>query len=150
MRRLLHILREDDEELARAPQPSLQHLELLVAQVRDAGLPVDLRIDGDRRELPPGIGVSAYRIVQEALTNALKHAGPARTNVSVRFDSDALELEIVDTGMGSANGGDAGHGLAGMRERVAVFGGELASGPRPAEGLLSEPVSRCDPRPRCR
>jgi signal transduction histidine kinase len=135
MRRLLHILRSDDEEVALTPQPSLAHLELLVAQVRDAGLAVDLRIEGERRELPPGVDVSAYRIVQEALTNALKHAGPARARVSVRFRPDALELEISDTGTGSTNGAGGGHGLAGMRERVAVFGGELASGPRPEGGF---------------
>ena len=135
MRRLLHILRSDDEDVALAPQPSLAHLELLVAQVCDAGLPVDLRIEGERRELPPGVDVSAYRIVQEALTNALKHAGPARARVSVRFQPDALELEIADTGTGSSNGVGSGHGLAGMRERVAVFGGELASGPRPEGGF---------------
>ncbi|MDX6398072.1 MAG: hypothetical protein QOJ43_1480 [Gaiellaceae bacterium] len=135
MRRLLHMLRADDEDVALAPQPSLAHLELLVAQVRDAGLPVDLHVEGERRELPPGVDVSAYRIVQEALTNALKHAGPARARVSVRFEPDALELEIADTGAGSANGAGGGHGLAGMRERVAIFGGELASGPRPEGGF---------------
>ena len=135
MRRLLHILREDDEDVALAPQPSLAHLELLVAQVRDAGLPVELHVEGERRELPPGVDVSAYRIVQEALTNALKHAGPARARVSVRFQADALELEIADTGAGAVNGAGDGHGLVGMRERVAVFGGELASGPRPEGGF---------------
>lgn len=135
MRRLLHVLRSDDEEVALAPQPSLAHLELLVTQVRDAGLPVELRVEGERRELPPGVDVSAYRIVQEALTNALKHAGPASARVSVRFEPDALELEIADTGAGSANGAGAGQGLAGMRERVAVFGGELASGPRVGGGF---------------
>jgi signal transduction histidine kinase len=134
MRRLLHMLRADDEDLALAPQPSLAHLELLVSQVRDAGLPVDLRVEGERRELPPGVDVSAYRIVQEALTNALKHAGPAEARVWIRFQPDALELEIADTGTGSSNG-IGGHGLAGMRERVAVFGGELESGPRPGGGF---------------
>ncbi len=137
MRRLLHMLRADDEEVALAPQPSLAHLELLGAQVRDAGLPVDLRIEGERRELPPGVDVSAYRIVQEALTNALKHAGPARARVSVRFQADSLELEIADTGTGSKNGVGGGHGLTGMRERVAIFGGELASGPGPEGGFSS-------------
>jgi signal transduction histidine kinase len=135
MRRLLHMLHADDEDVTLAPQPSLAHLELLVAQVRNAGLPVDLRVEGERRELPPGVDVSAYRIVQEALTNALKHAGPAHARVSVRFQPDALELEIADTGTGASNGVVGGHGLAGMRERVAVFGGELASGPRPEGGF---------------
>ena len=130
MRRLLHMLRAEDEDIALAPQPSLAHLDLLVAQVRDAGLPVELRVEGERRELPPGVDVSAYRIVQEALTNVLKHAGPARARVTVRYKPDTLELEIADTGTAAANGDGAGHGLAGMRERVAIFGGELASGPR--------------------
>ena len=80
MRRLLHMLRADDEDVLLAPQPSLTQLEQLVSQVRDAGLPVELHIEGERRELPPGVDVSAYRIVQEALTNALKHAGPAQAH----------------------------------------------------------------------
>ncbi len=131
MRRLLGMLRADGEELALAPQPSLANLDSLVAHVRDAGLPVDVRIEGTPHELAPGIDLSAYRIVQEALTNALKHAGRARAHVLVRYGEDALELEVVDTGAGSANGDSgAGHGLAGMRERVAVFGGQLESGPR--------------------
>ena len=128
MRRLLHMLRADDDTVALAPQPSLDQLEHLVAQVRDAGLPVSVRIEGARRALPPGVDVSAYRIVQEALTNALKHAGPAQAQVAVRYEPDALVLEISDTGRGAVNGAGDGHGLAGMRERVAVFGGELDSG----------------------
>ena len=135
MRRLLHMLRADDEAVALAPQPSLAQLEPLAAQVRDAGLPVELRIEGSPRELPPGVDVSAYRIVQEALTNALKHAGPARARVSIRYADDALELEIADTGSGATNGAGVGHGLVGMRERVAVFGGELDSGPRDGGGF---------------
>jgi len=126
MRRLVEMLRQDDEELALAPQPSLAHLELLVQQVREAGLPVELSIEGEPRTLPPGVDLSAYRIVQEALTNALKHAGPARAHVTLRYAPDELELEIADDGAGSssrAHGG--GHGLVGMRERVAVFGGVL-------------------------
>ena len=134
MRRLLHMLRAEDEDVALAPQPSLAHLDLLVSQVRDAGLPVELHIEGEQRDLPPGVDVSAYRIVQEALTNVLKHAGPARARVRVRYEPDALELEIADTGVGTANGDGPGHGLAGMRERVAVFGGRLDSGPRASGG----------------
>jgi signal transduction histidine kinase len=135
MRRLLHMLREDDDTVAMAPQPSLGQLEHLVAQVRDAGLPVELRIDGEPRELPPGVDVSAYRIVQEALTNALKHAGPARARVAIRYGEEALELEIEDTGFGTKNGTGGGHGLAGMRERVAVFGGRLDTGPNSGGGF---------------
>jgi signal transduction histidine kinase len=129
MRRLLGMLRTDDE-VALAPQPSLSHLDTLVAHVRDAGLPVDVRVEGKPRELAPGVDLSAYRIVQEALTNALKHAGPARARVLVRYGEESLELEVADTGAGDVNGDSTGHGLAGMRERVAVFGGELESGPR--------------------
>jgi signal transduction histidine kinase len=130
MRRLLGMLRADDEEVALAPQPSLEHLDVLVAHVRDAGLPVEVRVEGRPRELAPGVDLSAYRIVQEALTNALKHAGRARASVLVRYRDESLELEVTDTGAGASNGGGTGHGLAGMRERVAVFGGELESGPR--------------------
>ncbi|MBA2294913.1 MAG: histidine kinase, dimerization and phosphoacceptor region, partial [Actinobacteria bacterium] len=135
MRRLLHMLRADDEEVALAPQPSVDSLELLASQVREAGLPVELRFEGVRRELPPGVDVSAYRIVQEALTNVLKHAGPARARVSVRYEEDALALEIVDTGVGTGSNGGGGHGLLGMRERVALFGGELDSGPQSEGGF---------------
>jgi signal transduction histidine kinase len=134
MRRLLHMLRADDEDVLLAPQPSLTQLEQLAAQVRDAGLPVELHIQGEPRELPPGVDVSAYRIVQEALTNALKHAGAAQARVSVTFSPDALELVIADSGAGTTNGDGSGHGLLGMRERVAAFGGELASGPAPEGG----------------
>ena len=129
MRRLLAMLRADDESVPMAPQPTLAHVDTLVAQVRGAGLPVDVRVEGERRELPPGVDVTAYRIVQEALTNALKHAGPARARVLMRYDPDALTVVVADTGAGVANGSAGGHGLAGMRERVAVFGGELESGP---------------------
>jgi signal transduction histidine kinase len=134
MRRLLGMLRTNDEEVALAPQPSLAHLDALVAHVRDAGLPVEVRVEGRPCELAPGIDLTAYRIVQEALTNALKHAGPARARVLVRYREDVLELEVADTGVGGTNGDGTGHGLAGMRERVAVFGGELESGARSEGG----------------
>jgi signal transduction histidine kinase len=135
MRRLLGMLRASDHEAALAPQPSLTQLERLAASVRDAGLPVQVRVEGVPRELAPGVDLSAYRIVQEALTNALKHAGPASAEVVVRYGDEALELEIVDTGFGAGNGDAGGHGLAGMRERVAVFGGDLVSGPRSEGGF---------------
>ena len=129
MRRLLGMLRASDDELALAPQPSLRHLGDLVEQVREAGMPVDLRIEGDERPIPPGIDLSAYRIVQEALTNALKHAGPANARVTVRYGERELDIEIADDGAGSAEAAPAGgHGLVGMRERVALFGGDLATG----------------------
>jgi signal transduction histidine kinase len=134
MRRLLGILRRGDEELALAPQPSLGELDTLLEQVRDAGLPVHVTIEGDVRDLPPGVDLSAYRIVQEALTNALRHAGPARARVLLRYRADDLEIEITDDGPGTGDGASPGQGLIGMRERVSVYGGELQAGPRPGGG----------------
>jgi signal transduction histidine kinase len=135
MRRLVGMLRSDQDDPL-APQPGLRDLSLLVAQVREAGLPVELSVDGEPRELPVGLELSAYRIVQEALTNALKHAGEARATVHVRYAPDTLELEIVDDGGGApepATGG--GHGLVGMRERVALYGGRFDASRRPAGGF---------------
>jgi signal transduction histidine kinase len=128
MRRLVGMLRSDTTD-SLSPQPGLADLPTLVTQVREAGLPVELHVDGERRELPVGIELSAYRIVQEALTNALKHAGNAHAAVNVRYSVDSLELEIVDDGAGvlaPVSGG--GHGLVGMRERVALYGGRLDAG----------------------
>lgn len=135
MRRLLGILRRGDEELALAPQPSMRHLDGLVEHVREAGLPVEVQIEGDAAPLPPGVDVSAYRIVQEALTNALKHAGPARARVVVRYAGDELGLEISDDGQKARKRSEGGHGLVGMRERVAVVGGVLESGRQPGGGF---------------
>jgi signal transduction histidine kinase len=135
MRRLLGMLRGDANEPL-TPQPGLADVPLLVGQLREAGLHVALQVDGERRGLPVGIELSAYRIVQEALTNALKHAGDARTTVHVRYGPDSLELEIADDGAGNgdrASGG--GHGLVGMRERVALYGGRLDAGRRPGGGF---------------
>ena len=131
MRHMLEMLRDDDE-LALEPLPGIGQLDGLVAAAREANLPVELRIDGEPQPLPPGIDLTAYRIVQEALTNAIKHAGPATAHVTVRYSSDALELEVTDDGAGAstANGNGAGHGLIGMRERTALYGGELRVGPR--------------------
>jgi signal transduction histidine kinase len=134
MRRLLGLLRADDEQLALAPQPSLSRLNRLVSEVERAGLPVELTVEGEPGELPPGIDLSAYRIVQEALTNALRHAGPARARVVVRYGEEGLELEIVDDGAGSSNGSGGGHGLVGIRERVAVLGGNVEAGPSSSGG----------------
>jgi signal transduction histidine kinase len=133
MRRLLAILRED-APADLAPQPSLAHLELLARDVRRAGVPVELRVEGVRRELSPGVDASAYRIVQEALTNTLKHAGRARASVVVRYRSDRLEVEVADDGNGPADEQVGGHGLLGMRERAAVFGGSVEAGPLPEGG----------------
>jgi signal transduction histidine kinase len=134
MRRLLGMLRRSDEEIALAPQPSLKELGGLVEQVRAAGLPVEVAVEGEPRELPPGVDLSAFRIVQEALTNVLKHAGPARARVVLRYGADDFELEIADDGPGTGDGAGAGYGLVGMRERVAVYGGELEAGWQPEGG----------------
>jgi signal transduction histidine kinase len=136
MRRLLGMLRGDaDEPLT--PQPGLDDVSTLVTQVREAGLPVELRIDGERRELPVGIELSAYRIVQEALTNALKHAGEARAAVHIHYGVDSLELEIVDDGPGGGGrAASGGHGLVGMRERVALYGGRFDASRNPGGGFV--------------
>jgi signal transduction histidine kinase len=133
MRRLVGMLRDHDEP-SLAPRPGLGQLPSLVEQMRDAGLPVDVEVRGEPRPLAPGVDLSAYRIVQEALTNALRHAGPARARVVVRFDAHELQLEVSDDGRG-ADGGDGGHGLVGMRERVALYGGDLESGSRNGRGF---------------
>jgi signal transduction histidine kinase len=135
MRRLVGMLRSDAGEPL-APQPGLNDLPILVTRVREAGLSVELRVEGERRELPVGVELSAYRIVQEALTNALKHAGEARAAVYVRYGVDSLELEIVDDGAGdAAPSSSGGHGLVGMRERAALFGGSFDAGRRPSGGF---------------
>jgi signal transduction histidine kinase len=136
MRGLLGVLRADEQAGTLAPQPSLAQVGALVAEVRDAGLPVELRVEGEPHELPDGVALCAYRIVQEALTNTLKHAGPATARVLVRYADGALELEVADTGSGVGNGGPVGQGLTGMRERVAIFGGRIQTGPRREGGYL--------------
>jgi signal transduction histidine kinase len=135
MRRLVGMLRTDSSD-GLAPQPTLADLPTLMTQVREAGLPVEFQVDGERRELPVGIELSAYRIVQEALTNALKHAGRAHAAVSVRYRPDSLELEITDDGAGiPADVPGGGHGLAGIRERVTLYGGKFDASARPAGGF---------------
>jgi signal transduction histidine kinase len=135
MRRLVGMLRSDEGDPL-APQPGLDDLPGLVAHVRDAGLPVELDVEGEQRTLPAAIELSAYRIVQEALTNALKHAGEARATVRVRYESDSLELEVVDDGAGGvAPVAGGGHGLVGMRERVALYGGRFEAGRQPDGGF---------------
>jgi signal transduction histidine kinase len=135
-RRLLGVLRAPDEETGLAPQPGISDLDALAASVQAAGLPVHLVIDGDLAALPATVDVSVYRIVQEALTNVLKHAGPARADVTIGCGQDAVTIEVADDGTAEPDqhAPVGGHGLAGMRERAAVFGGELAAGPRPGGG----------------
>jgi signal transduction histidine kinase len=134
MRRLLGLLRQDEPEPTLAPPPSLRRIDELVAGTRASGLPVEVVIEGDPVELPPGVDVSAYRIVQEALTNALKHAGPAHARVIITYAVDAVDLAIVDDGAGGAAANGGGYGLAGMRERVAIYGGRFEAGRRPEGG----------------
>lgn len=137
MRRVVGALRDPEEGPALAPRPSLSRVDKLVAQARETGLPVDLEIEGEPVPLSAGVDVTAYRLVQEGLTNAIKHAAARHAEVRVRYDGDQVEIEVCDDGRG-ADGADSassggGHGLVGMRERVSIYGGELEAGPR-AEG----------------
>jgi signal transduction histidine kinase len=155
MRRLLGLLRDgDQEDAALAPQPSLEYLDSLAAAAREAGLPVEVTVEGEPRPLPAGVDLSAYRIVQEALTNSLKHAGPARAKVRVRYGREVLEVQVTDDGESLEPPSAAaapfrpadspvdsdrrrrrsGNGLIGMRERVAMFGGTLEAGASPGGG----------------
>jgi hypothetical protein len=132
MRRMLEVLRAQDGGVG--PQPGLGELERLISQVRDAGLPVELVVTGDPCCLPDGMDLAAYRIVQEALTNTVKHGGKATAKVTIHHAPEALEIEVVDNGRGAAapllaGAASGGHGLIGMRERVGLFGGELQTGP---------------------
>jgi signal transduction histidine kinase len=137
MRRLTGVLRREGEAY-KTPQPGLGYLEKLIEQTREAGLPVEVTIEGQPYELPQGADLSAFRIVQEALTNSLKHAGPSHASVCIKYSPNKLELRVTDNGRGAAerlsNGSAGGHGLVGMRERVAMFGGDLKSGPLPGGG----------------
>jgi signal transduction histidine kinase len=122
--------------LSLSPQPSLAQLGELAENAERSGLKVDVRVQGEPDRLPPGLGLTAYRIVQEALTNAVKHARAAHVTVDVRHSDRELELDVTDDGRGAADGElGTGHGLIGMRERVAVYGGLLEAGPRPEGGF---------------
>jgi len=144
MRHMLGALRLEGgaDAAGRAPQPGVADLGPLIEQARQAGLPVELSVEGTARPLPPGVDLSAYRIVQEALTNTLRHAGPTNARVLLRYRPDALEVRVLDGGRGSAAAAPAagGHGLVGMRERVALFGGELTAGAVPGGGFAVRAV----------
>jgi len=127
MRRLLAVLRTG-ESPGKAPQPGIAQLDVLAAEIRSAGLPVELTVEGEPRVLPVGVDISAYRIVQEALTNVLRHARATHVDVRLRF-GDTLELDVEDDGIGAPAGTNGGHGLVGMRERVGLYGGTLEAGP---------------------
>jgi signal transduction histidine kinase len=149
-RRLLGVVRDPAGEAGLAPQPGIGELDALAASVRAAGLPVNLVISGDLAPLPATVEVSVYRIVQEALTNVLKHAGPARAGVTVGCEQETVTIEVTDDGTGEPGrqAPRGGRGLAGMRERAAVFGGELRAGPRPGGGFAVRarlPLADCLP-----
>jgi signal transduction histidine kinase len=142
LRRLLGVLRQDSDEPQGdlSPVPGLADLDSLLAEVTNAGLAVRLRVEGTPSPLPAGVDLSAYRIVQEALTNVVKHAGPAQAQVMIRYRDRDLTVEVTDDGRGVAapagdDRGGTGHGLIGMRERVAAFGGDLEIGPCPGGGF---------------
>ena len=135
LRRLLGILRTDEGEASLVPQPGLARVDDLIAMARRAGLPVELTVEGQPHVLPPGVDLTAYRIVQEALTNAHRHAGPARAHVFLRYGIEVLDVEVTDDGRMASNRGDGGgHGLVGMRERVALYDGTFKAGPRARGG----------------
>jgi signal transduction histidine kinase len=135
MRRLVDVLRRPEEAPALAPQPSLQHLDKLVDQVRESGLNVELKVEGDVAKLPASVDLAAYRLVQEGLTNTLKHAQAHRAEVLVRYGNGEVEVVVADDGNGTGGGAGGGHGLVGLRERIAVAGGELDAGPRTGGGF---------------
>jgi signal transduction histidine kinase len=135
MRRVVGALRDPEGGPALAPQPSLSRIDTLVAHARETGLPVDLEIEGEPVPLPAGVDLTAYRLVQEGLTNTIKHASAKHADVRVRYDGDHVEIEVSDDGrrVDGRPSSTARHGLVGMRERVAIYGGELEAGAR-AEG----------------
>jgi signal transduction histidine kinase len=136
LRRLLGVLRADDRAAGRGPQPGLAEIEALARTVREAGVDVGVHLDGDHTRIPTGLDLAAYRIVQEALTNTLKHAEASRVDVRVRIAGEMLELAVEDDGRGPADpNGRGGHGLVGMRERALLYGGELRAGARSGRGF---------------
>ena len=135
LRRLLGLLRADDNRITLAPQPGLVRLPELVDQVRAAGAPVELTLHGSPSALSPGLDLTAYRIIQEALTNVVKHAGCSPTRIAIIYRPRRLELVVEDDGPSQSAGDGAGHGLVGMRERVALYAGALTVGPRDGGGF---------------
>jgi len=148
MRRLLGAMRRDGDGLELAPQPGLDRLDSLLEDVGRAGLPVRLHVDGEPLPLPRAIDLSAYRIVQEGLTNALKHARARHADVTVRYRPDEVEIEVLDDGAGAATSDGRGHGLVGIRERVKIYGGEMMARTAPAGGFILSarlPLDRYQP-----
>jgi signal transduction histidine kinase len=129
MRRLVGLLKEEEAAAAYSPQPGMGSLDTLIATVREAGLPVDVELEGEQQELPPGVDLTAFRVVQESLTNALKHADPTHAWVRVRWAPDGVRIEVGNDGRSRPDGSHPGFGHAGMRERLGLYGGRLESGP---------------------
>ncbi|HKF14516.1 MAG TPA: sensor histidine kinase [Gaiellaceae bacterium] len=145
MRRLLAAMRDDGDEAELGPQPGLDSLDSLREEIGRAGLPVELHVDGQPFPLPRGIDLSAYRIVQEGLTNALKHSRATKADVIVRYRPDEVQLEVRDNGVGSSTTDGLGHGLVGIRERVKIFGGDMTAGTANGGGFVLNtrlPLSR--------
>ena len=136
MRHLLGAMRHAGQEAELTPQPGLDGLQSLAAEVGRAGLPVELHVEGDRRPLPRAIELSAYRIIQEGLTNAMKHAHATRADVTVHYDPDELRIEVRDDGRGVSSTDGLGHGLVGVRERVKIYGGEMTAGAANGGGFV--------------
>jgi signal transduction histidine kinase len=136
MRRLLGAMRRDGDGLELTPQPGLDGLDSLLDEIGRAGLPVELHVDGERFPLPRAIDLSAYRIVQEGLTNALKHARASNADVTLRYAPDELEIEVRDDGDGGAKSDGPGYGLVGVRERVKIYGGEMSAGAATGGGFI--------------
>ena len=149
MHRLLGFLRQEGEASELAPPPNLRQLDALTAQLSEARFSVDVRVEGEERALPTSVELSAYRVVQEALTNTVKHAEASKAEVRVRYRPEEVEVEIVDDGLGQAvvPAEPAGHGLIGMRERVALHGGQLTAGPRPGGGYAVQATFPLGGRP---
>ena len=135
MRRLLDAMRREEDALALAPQPGMDKIPHLVDDVRAAGLDVQLDVQGEPVPLSPGLDLSAYRIVQEGLTNALKHARARHARVQIRYGAGDLELQVLDDGQGAATSDGLGHGLVGVGERVKIFGGAMTAGTSPEGGF---------------
>jgi signal transduction histidine kinase len=148
MRRLLGAMRRDGDEVELAPQPGLDRLESLLAEVRRTGLRVELRVEGEPYVLAPATDLSAYRIVQEGLTNVLKHAQASQAKVELHYDPRQLRIDVQDDGTGNGATDGLGHGLVGVGERVKIYGGEMSADRVPGGGFLlsaSLPVDRGAP-----
>ena len=135
MRRLLGVLRDGDRDAALAPQPGVAQLPALAESLRRSGLEVELNVASDCRALSAALDLSVYRIVQEALTNVLRHAQASRASASISRNGGLLTIQVLDDGVGEPATESGGHGLVGMRERAAVFGGRFAAGSNPGGGF---------------